>query len=316
MRSVLVVGGANYDLTARAVRLPTAGETLLAREFDEQPGGKAANQAVAAAAWGAPTTLLARIGTDIYGERVLARLSGAGVNTSRLIHDPAGTGLGIVFMDLIGMYQTLVVPRANANLAPGDIDLLDDLWQDAGVLVLQLESPPDTVIEAARRAHAHHVPVLLNAAPADQMPTALWEHMTMLVVNEVEAALLSGVEVKDIATAEAALLVLLARVPEVIITLGSEGVIAGNRAGTRIRKQGISVPVVSTLGAGDAFVGVLAAEIADGALLEGAIHQANLAGAAAVMQTETGFVHGRAAVQAMMSAYAAKVAPYTRGERT
>ena len=307
MKRVLVIGGANHDLTARSSRLPTVGETLLAYSFDEQPGGKAANQAVAAAAWGVPTTFLARIGRDVYGDRMLEAYDAVGLDTNAIIRDPSGTGLGIVFMDPRGAYQTLVVSRANSCLAPADLDRIESLWPEIGVVVLQLESPLETVIEAARRASARRVPVILNAAPADRMSEELWPYITVLIVNEVEAQELVHTHLDTPQAVRQALTKLLDRVPAAVITLGKQGVVAQLGAAPPIAVSGISVEVTSTLGAGDAFVGVLSAEWVRHGDLARAVTRANQAAAVSVMRTETWFTLNIADVEACLSPLGVRV---------
>ena len=143
MSGVLVVGGANLDQTAVAPRLPGAGETLLAVDYRETPGGKAANLAGAAAAWGAPTVFVGRVGDDAFGDALIAAWRADGVDTTLVRRDPAGTGLGLVFLDDAGRYQTIVVPRANAHLSAADVAAIPAaVWERTAVLALALEAPP------------------------------------------------------------------------------------------------------------------------------------------------------------------------------
>lgn len=277
-----MVGGANYDFTARAKRLPRVGETLLAYHLDEQPGGKGANQAVAAALWGAPTTLLAHVGEDVFGDLILSSLRSAGVDTEFIVRDAAGSGLGLVFMAEDGSYQTLVAPRSNYRLSISDLEAIEPRWAEVGVLLLQFESPGEVVLEAAKRAHRNRIPVVFNAAPAEDIPSALWPYLTYLIVNENEAAVLSGCPVVDRDSACKALSILLKHVPSVVITLGANGVLAQERHSAPLVLDGLAVPVANTLGAGDAFIGVFAAELACGQNLQRALTNANRAAAFSV----------------------------------
>lgn len=283
MRRVVVVGGANLDLTVRVAFLPAPGETVLASAYDESPGGKAANQAVAAALWGTPTTLIAVVGTDPAGEVLLKAARAAGVDTTLVRRDQTGTGLGLVVIDPDGAYQTVVVPRGNARLIAADIASIAPLWADTAVLVIPFESPPAAVEAAARAASANGVRVIFNAAPATGIPESLWPHVDVLVVNEGEASHITGRFVDDAASASEALEVLLTRVRTAIITLGAGGALVGTRGAAPRHLAGLTVPVVSTLGAGDAFVGVLAAELAGNRPLADAAEAANRAAAASVM---------------------------------
>lgn len=288
MRRVLVIGGANYDQTAVAPRLPGTGETVLATDYRETPGGKAANLASAAAAWGAPVSFVGRIGQDGFGDALLAAWEAAGVDTTHALRDAAGTGLGIVFMDPAGHYQTVVVPRANANLSPRDVQALPAaLWDEVGALALALESPLDATLAAAGAAAGRGLPLVLNAAPVEGMVPELWTLASHLVVNEHEAAALSGRTVGDPAAAVEAATALLgrldpARAVAVIVTLGAAGAVAAMPGRAPLHSPAPRVEAIDTLGAGDTFVGVLAAEVAAGHELAGAIGAACAAGAAAV----------------------------------
>lgn len=286
-----MVGGANLDQTAVAARLPGSGETVLATEYRETPGGKAANVASAAAAWGADVTFVGRVGDDGFGDTLLSAWAEAGVDTSHVRRDAAGTGLGIVFLDHQGRYQTIVVPRANARLSECDVEALPaSLWAEVGALALALEAPIPATLGAARAAATRGRPVVLNAAPAEGMDPALWPLVTHLVVNEHEAALLAGAPVDDAASAVPAAEALLARLaPEraaaVIVTLGATGAVLGRPGRPARNVPAPRVSAVDTLGAGDTFVGVLVAEVAAGHDLDAAVDLACAAGAAAVTIT-------------------------------
>jgi ribokinase len=270
---VLIVGGANLDLIVRADRLPAPGETLLASDHEESPGGKAANLAAAAAAWGAPTRFVGRIGEDAYGDVLLAAWRDVGVDTTFVRRDRRGTGLGIVFMDRHGAYQTMVVARANATLAADDVASLPQAaWDGVAVLALALEAPPQALLAAARAAVDRGVTVVLNAAPAEGMIADLWPCVTVLIVNLHEAALLSGVSVGDGVSAIQAAHTLLSRLaPDrvaaqggVIVTLGADGAVLVTPDAPPRAIPAPRVTAIDTLGAGDTFVGVIAAELAAG----------------------------------------------------
>jgi ribokinase len=288
VRSVLVVGGANFDQTAVAPRLPGAGETVLAIDYRETPGGKAANIASAAAAWGVPVCFVGRVGNDVLGDALLAAWADAGVDATHVRRDPAGTGLGIVFMDPGGQYQTVVVPRANANLAAVDVDDLPaTVWDDVGAVALALEAPIGATLAAATAAAHRGLPLVLNAAPVEGMDAALWPLVTHLVVNEHEAAWLAGRLVEHPEAAAEAATVLLgrldpARAVAVVVTLGASGAVVASPGLRAWHAAAPRVEAVDTLGAGDTFVGVLAAEVAAGGDLAAAIALACAAGAAAV----------------------------------
>lgn len=291
MNGVLVVGGANLDQIARAPRLPGRGETLLATAYRESPGGKAANVASAAAAWGAPVRFVGRIGEDGFGDTLLDAWREAGVDTRHVRRDPAGTGLGIVFMDDAGQYQTIVVPRANARLTGRDVaDLTADAWAGVALVVLALEAPEDATLAAARAAAARGLPLVMNAAPAEGMTADLWPLVSHLVVNEHEAALLSGQAVTGIADATVAAAVLLARLDDaravaVVVTLGADGAVVATPGAPLAEVPAPRVDARDTLGAGDTFVGVFAAELAAGRQLARAASRACVAASIAVTVT-------------------------------
>jgi len=315
-----VVGGANYDQTAVAPRLPGAGETLLATVYRETPGGKAANLAAAAAAWGARVSFVGRVGDDAFGEALLSAWADAGVDTAHVRRDAAGTGLGIVFMDSDGRYQTVVVPRANANLTPVDVDGLPaSLWEEVGAVALALEAPLGATLAAATAAADRGLPLVLNAAPVEGMADALWPLVSHLVVNEHEAARLVGgpVEHPD-AAAEAAMALLRRLDPDraaaVVVTLGAAGAVVAMPGAPARHVRAPRVEAIDTLGAGDTFVGVLVAEVAAGGDLTAATTLACAAGAAAVTVAGARAGIGRGHVQRLASAPAQPTAVHGRPE--
>lgn len=288
MSGLLVVGGANLDQIARAPRLPGRGETLLATGYHESPGGKAANLASAAAAWGAPVRFVGRVGEDGFGDALLAAWRDAGVDVRHVRRDPAGTGLGIVFMDDDGQYQTIVVSRANGRLGARDVvELPVHAWDGVTLVALALEAPTDATLAAARAAAERRLALVLNAAPAEGMTDGLWPFVSHLIVNEHEAALLTGLPVVDRdGAAEAATAMLarldVARATAVVVTLGADGAVM---AAPHVAPVHVAAPVVvarDTLGAGDTFVGVFAAEVAAGRPLERAAKRACAAASIAV----------------------------------
>jgi ribokinase len=291
--SILVVGGANYDLIAVGGRLPQEGETLVADSFSGSPGGKSANQAAAAARWGAVTRLVSCIGDDDYGREIAEELTEAGVNIELVTRHRSGTGLGMVFIDKQGRYITMVAPRANGQLSESIVQTVTDLiWKKVSVLCLALEAPSDALEEAARRAHDFGARIVLNTAPADRLTPKLLEAADVLVCNEHEASELVGHEVTDQESAFRAAHALSREQRSVVVTLGSAGAVAWSPDEGRCSVLGIKVRAVDTLGAGDIFVGVLAAELTVSASLCNAIQAANRAAAASVTHTGARFAKG------------------------
>jgi len=291
--SVLVVGGANYDLIAHGTRLPLEGETLVATGFHEAPGGKAANQAAAAARWGARTRFVGCIGDDGFGRSIVLDLEAAGVDVEHVRRLSDGTGLGMVFMDTHGRYATMVAPRANARLDAHVIaELPLEVWNDATVLCIALEAPHDALLAAARHAARQGLQIVINAAPADRLSSELDDVATVLVCNEHEAAELADATVTDRASALHLARHLSREQRSVVVTLGADGAVAWSPHEGASDAAGHAVPAVDTLGAGDVFTGVLAAELSSGSTLGDAVNAATDASAASVTVHGARFVEG------------------------
>ena len=282
--SILVAGAANLDRMMYVERIPDIGETLLAKGYEEHPGGKGANQAVSAALWGQQVNFLGRIGSDEPGKILRSAMEKAGVNTDYLLEGSTPSGMAMDFIDLEGNYQAVVLAGSNADLDGADLPMEYALWESIGLTVLQLECPLSFNETVGFESKKSGIPVLLNAAPVQNIPDTWWNWIEILVVNEVEAESLSGVKIMGLQEAYYCLEKLMERLDQVIITLGSEGLVFGNGS-ERAHIPGHAVPVVSTLGAGDAFVGVLAAELCRGHDLHESALIANLAAAASVTKT-------------------------------
>jgi ribokinase len=308
-RAVVTVGSIHIDLVAYTTRRPHVGETFQGVDFTVSTGGKGANQAIQAALSGAPSYLVARMGDDLFAPLIRATLAGAGVDTTYVSPDAAGTGVGHVLVDGDGDYTAVIIPRANANLGSADLERAAPAFAQAGVLLLQLEVPLDVTLFAAQTARRIGITVFLNAAPVIPLPAALLDSVDVLVLNEIEAEMLTGVpRGEPLASARRALDALHRRVPNVVISLGALGVIAVDAAGRRSYLPAHRVPVVNTIGAGDAFIGELAARMAAGASLFDALPFANAAGALAVTQaTSQGLRPDRARIAAMAAAVEAIV---------
>ena len=282
--SVLVAGAANLDRMMYVERIPDIGETVLAKGYEEHPGGKGANQAVSAALWGQPVTFIGRIGSDEPGKILRSAMEKAGVNTNFLMEGSTHSGMALDFIDLQGNYQAAVLGGSNADLDEGDLPMEDTLWESIGLTVLQLECPLSFNEAVGLESKKKGIPVLLNAAPVQTIPDTWWNWVEMLVVNKVEAESLTGVKIMGLGEAYYCLEKLMARLDQVLITLGPEGLIFG-KGSVRAHIPGHVVPVISTLGAGDAFVGVLAAELCRGHDLHESALIANLAAAASIAKT-------------------------------
>jgi len=282
---VAVVGSLNMDLVARAPRIPQPGETIIGRDFHTLPGGKGANQAVAAARLGATVAMVGRVGNDAFARLLLDNLAAAGVDHTSVIQDSgAATGVALIVVDAAGQNSIVVASGANMRLSPADVETAETAIASADVLLLQLETPLETATRAAQIAHAHGVTVILNPAPAQPLPPALLSLVDVLVPNESETALLTGLPIDSRARVEAAAGALRkSGVGAVILTLGERGALLAQAGGTQAFPA-FMVMAVDTTAAGDAFMGGLAVALAEGQSLAEGIRWGNAAGALAASQ--------------------------------
>ncbi|MET8204214.1 ribokinase [Micromonospora taraxaci] len=271
---VAVVGSANMDLVAMAPALPRPGETMLGTDFVMVPGGKGANQAVAAARAGASCAFLGAIGSDAFGVTLKARIAAAGVDTSHLRVVYGTSGVALVMVNAQGENAIMVTPGANDALVGLTEDELATVCA-ADVLVAQLEIPVSTVTAAAVAARAAGTRVILNAAPARDLPPELLASVDLLVVNEGEARTLAGRGREEPRA-------LLDLTPRAVLTLGGEGAWYVDRDGTEVHVPAVRVDVVDSTAAGDAFTAALAVGWGEGRDLVDAVRWASAAGAACV----------------------------------
>ncbi|KAB2642194.1 MAG: ribokinase [Verrucomicrobia bacterium] len=280
---IVVVGSSNTDMIIKLDRIPRPGETLLGGAFVTASGGKGANQAVGAARAGGKVTLVARVGKDMFGDQAVAGFVKDGIVVDHVTRDKSQpSGVALIFVGKDGENSIAVAGGANAQLSPADVKKAKAAIAMASVLVMQLETPLETVQAAAHLAAKAGVPVILNPAPAQALPDELLQKVSILTPNETEAELLTGIAVTDDASAAAAAAKLRARgVQTVIITLGSRGAfVATEKGGKRVR--GFKVKAVDTTAAGDIFNGALTVALAEGKPLEAAVRFANAAAAISV----------------------------------
>lgn len=278
-RDVVVVGSINADLVVQVERHPRPGETLLGRTSTLLPGGKGANQAVAAARLGADVALVGAVGDDPNAATALGGLRDAGVDLTHVRTVDAPTGLAVVTLSDDGENTIVVVPGANATVSRRVVDEAADLVADARVCVVQAEIPLPTVAHVARLAAAGGTRLVLNVAPAADLPLETVRAADPLVVNEHEAATLLGRRFAD--PGDAARELAARGVRSVVVTLGAGGVV-GVEDGATWSSPARTVDALDTTGAGDAFVGALAAGIADGLPVEQAAALATRVAAASV----------------------------------
>jgi len=281
LSTAVVVGSLNMDLVMRVPRQPHAGETMFGLGFAMAEGGKGANQAVAIARLGTRAAMVGRVGDDRFGAQLRDTLQRDGVDISH-VHISAGTptGVAMIMVDTTGENHIVLAPGANMVLGTQDIDGAAGLIGAARMMVMQMEVPVPTIVHAAGRARAAGVPVLLNPAPAAELPEDFWGAVDYLVPNETEASLLTGLHVDGPGSAAAAARVLRGRgVHHVLVTLGAQGVFIADDKGERLRPAR-RVAVVDTTAAGDSFIGGLVAGLCAGMTLDEAaslgIHTASL----------------------------------------
>lgn len=279
---VVVVGGVNTDMVVQTPHLPRAGETVGGGAFLTTPGGKGANQAVAAARLGAAVRFIGKVGTDLFGAAARDNLRRYGVDTAGLGRDPREpSGVALIFVDAAGENAIAVAPGANMALTADDVAAQEGLLADAAVVVGQCEVPAEATLAAFRLAHDRGIRTVLNAAPAMPLSAAWSAVVDTLVVNEGEASLV-GRAAGLTADSPAAWAAGLQRLgyAQVILTVGSEGAYVATADGAR-HVPAWGVDTIDTTGAGDGFVGGFAVALAEGQPLAAAVRFACAVGALA-----------------------------------
>jgi len=271
---VVVIGSANTDMGARVPRLPKPGETVLGGEFAMLPGGKGANQAVAAARLGALVTFVACVGADMFGDQAVLGYEAEGIDTRYVVRDPdAPTGVALIYVDeKTGENCIVVASGANRCLSVALIERAAEAIRQADVVVCQLEVPFESVLAALKLAREAGKTTILNPAPPQAVTDELLSYVSVLTPNETEAAFL----------AEDAEALRSRGVAQVVVTLGAEGVLLVTHDGQKRIPVGKAVQAVDTTAAGDCFTGALAVGLAEGESLESAIAFANAAASLSV----------------------------------
>ncbi len=279
---ITVVGSLNMDLIVRTPRIPSPGETIIGSGFHTAPGGKGANQAVAAARLGARVSMVGRVGKDEFAATLLENLTLANVNTQFIIQDPeAPTGVALIEVDDSGENSIVVASGANMRVTSLDVDAAQEAISAADLLLLQLGIPLKTVLQAAVLAKRKNVTVILNPAPARKLTSELLNLVDILIPNETETAMLTGLPVGSQSEIRAAASSLLTSgVKTVILTLGENGALLTQEGKSDIFPA-FQVSPVDTTAAGDAFVGGFAVALAEGKSMTEAIRWGNAAGALA-----------------------------------
>jgi ribokinase len=277
---VVVLGSLHLDILVHATDRPKKGETLPGSAWGYKAGGKGGNQAVAAAQFGARASMVGRVGNDDFGKRLLSHLRDAGVDAEHVYTDPeAGSGMSVAIIDAEGDYGAVIVSGANLRLSNKDLEEAREVIRSAQVLVLQNEVLEATNVAAAQLAKDYGIRVILNAAPARRLLPDLSANVDVLVVNAVEAEMICGVAVTSLRAATEAATLLSEQVANAVVTAGGLGLAVTERGNTPYAEAAYPVKLVDTHGAGDAFIGALAARWAGGVSVAEAVRFANAAAA-------------------------------------
>ena len=272
MAKIVVLGSTNTDMVIKAARIPAPGETILGGDFLMNPGGKGANQAVAAARLGGDVTFIAKVGDDLFGREAKALFAKENIHVEYVFTDAEKpSGVALIMVSAEGENSIAVASGANGALSPDNIAAARGEIERAGALLMQLETPVETILCAAQWAADKGVPVVLNPAPACALPDALFPCLSMITPNETEAELLTGIKVTDEETALAAAKALCAKgVGRVIITLGAKGAFVYD-GGVGRQIPAFPVEAVDTTAAGDVFNGALVVALTENRPLDEAV---------------------------------------------
>jgi ribokinase len=283
MSKIIVIGSSNTDMVIKTEKLPLPGETIMGGVFLMNPGGKGANQAVAAARLGGKVTFLTKRGNDLFGNQTVGLLMREDIDTEYIVKDPdLPSGVALITVDASGENSIVVAPGSNGNLLSEDIpaEILDH--EHFEILLLQLEIPMKAVEYSAGLAADNGIKVILNPAPAALLSDSLLQNTWLITPNEIEAEIISGVQISDTASAARAADALHARgVSNVIITLGETGAYLKSESFTGLI-TGIKVTPVDTTAAGDVFNGAVAVAVSEGKDLREAVIFANKAASISV----------------------------------
>lgn len=281
-----MLGGINMDLVTISERFPQPGETVVGSRFLTYPGGKGANQAVAAARMGAPTTMVGRVGDDVFGPQLIDTLAASGINVDGIAVAPDTTS-GIAVINIDESTQNQIIQVLGANITCGEAEARRVLLAlaDASTLLLQLEVSVDLSLQVAKEAYALAKTVILDPGPVRPIPPEFFPFCSVITPNETEAQVLVGFPVVDAATAAQAAEQLLDRgVGVAVVKLGAQGVYYASAEG-RDFVPPFPVEAVDSVAAGDAFNGALAVSLAEGATLDQSVRMAAAAGALAVTKS-------------------------------
>lgn len=282
-KKILVIGSSNTDMSVKTSVLPKPGETVIGGVFRMGQGGKGANQAVAAKKLGGDVSFVCKLGRDIFGENALAHYAEVGLDTGRVLYSDKPSGVALICIDDKAENSIVVASGANSEVTDVDIESLSGLIRESEILLLQLEIPLPAVVKAAEIARSSGVMVVLNPAPAVELPDELLKCVTLLIPNECEAASISGIEINDEDTARMSVKAIKDKgVSNVIVTMGSKGAMVYDDEMSFI--PALKVNAVDTTAAGDTFCGGVCVALAEGKSLKDAVKFATAASAIAVQR--------------------------------
>lgn len=284
MRTIAVIGSLNMDIVNRVEKAPLPGQTIKAIETSYIPGGKGANQAVAAARAGAKAEMIGAVGVDAYGEILLENLRSSGVGTDGvLVKQDISTGLAFITVDGVGENSIIISPGANGVLDAKDIGKAEKFLGEPDLIILQNEIPYPTLAYVLESFAAKGKYIIYNPAPALVPPENIYHMVNLLILNETEAAVLTGVKTESIEEVHSAGKILVEKgCREIIVTLGAKGLFYMSSEGSTMYLPAFKVNVQDTTAAGDTFVGAYAAAIVEGKPLQAALRFASAASALAV----------------------------------
>ena len=263
-KKILVIGSSNTDMTVITDRLPVPGETVLGGKFAMGPGGKGANQAVAAQRLGGNTSFICKVGKDIFGENAVRHYRNEGLDTTGVMISEQPSGVALISVDKKAENCIVVASGANADITEADIEANRKAIEEASILLLQLEIPVEAVVKAAKIGHEAGVYVILNPAPACDLPEEIYRYLSLIIPNQTEIALMTGIEARDEEGAAKAVEALRDKgVKNVIVTMGSKGSMVYHEGkATFVPSQ--KVNAVDTTAAGDTYCGGLCVALSEG----------------------------------------------------
>jgi ribokinase len=257
-KPIVVVGSINTDLVAVAGKIPAAGETVMGKDFQIHPGGKGANQAVAVARLGYPVRLIGRLGDDAFGAQLKTYLEAAGVDIKGVATSEGASGVAMIVLSSEGENSIVVTPGANAKVTPDDIAKNIERIRRAGIVLAQLEIPLETVEYLAMVCAREEVPLILDPAPARELPAKLFKHIAWFTPNQIEAAFFAGVDAANANGTEPAVManaILSKGCNAAVLKMGPRGAYVASRTEPGTFVPAFAVKAVDTTAAGDAFNG-------------------------------------------------------------